>query len=43
MLALSEAVVKGQWPSHCLPPIMRSEEAPSVSIERVMDCCIGGG
>lgn len=26
--------MKGQWPPQCLPPIMWSEEASSVSIER---------
>lgn len=33
-MALSEAIMKGQWPPQCLPPIMWSEEASSVSIER---------
>lgn len=32
-MALSEAIMKGQWPPQCLPPIMWSEEASSVSIE----------
>jgi len=28
--------MKGQWPPWCLPPIMWSKEASSVSIERAM-------
>lgn len=28
--------MKGQWPPQCLPPIMWSEEAPTVSIERAV-------
>lgn len=35
-MALSEAIMKGQWPPQCLPPIMWSEEASSVSIERAL-------
>lgn len=37
-MALSEAIMKGQWPPQCLPPIMWSEEASSVSIERAAVC-----
>lgn len=33
-MALSDAIMKGQWPPRCLPPIMWSQEASSVSIER---------
>lgn len=33
-MALSEAIMKGQWPPQCLPPIMWSEGASPVSIER---------